>query len=247
MTPYYEDESCTIYHGDCLDVLEAGVIRTYPTPTEGFVQAVVMDPPYASGARTEVSKPASGQMLRGQRFAKPIENDQMTTAGFVWLMRETARAFMPMLAEGGGVLSFIDWRSWPNLVGALESVNLRVNDMVVWDKQAIGMGHAFRKRHELILYASKGVATVYDKSVGTVIPVARQMNDDHPSPKPVGLIERLLRVTTSVGQIVLDPFMGCGPTLVAAKAMGRQAIGVELDERYCEVAARRLSQEVLAV
>lgn len=238
MKPYFEDGNVTIYHGDCLDVMPS---------LEGSVQAVIMDPPYASGARTEVSKPASGQMLRGQRFAKPIENDQMTTAGFVWLMREAAQMFMPLLVDGGGVLSFIDWRSWPNLLGALESVNLRVNDMVVWDKKAIGMGHAFRKQHELILFASKGVATVYDKSIGTVISVLRQLNDDHPSPKPVGLIERLLRVTTEPGQTVLDPFMGCGPTLIAAKAMGRRAIGIELDERYCEVAARRLNQEVLAV
>lgn len=228
----------TIYNGDCLDVLPSLDVE---------VQSVVMDPPYSSGARTEVSKPASGQMLRGQRFAKPIENDQMTTAGFVWLMREAAQMFYPLLAPGGGVLSFIDWRSWPNLLGALESVNLRVNDMVVWDKQAIGMGHAFRKRHELILFASKGVAKVYDKSQGTVIPVLRQLNDVHPSPKPVGLIERLLKVTSEVGGTVLDPFMGCGPTLVAAKNLGRKAIGIELDERYCELAANRLSQEVLAI
>lgn len=245
MTPYYQDESATIYHGDCLDILASGVIRTYPTPSEGFIQAVIMDPPYASGARTEVSKPASGQMLRGQRFAKPIENDQMTTQGFVWLMRETARAFMPMLAQGGSVLSFIDWRSWPNLVGALESINLRVNDEIIWDKETIGMGHLFRKQHEKVLAASKGVATVFDRSIGTVIRCRRQASDDHPSPKPVGVMEDLLKVTTTVGHIVLDPFMGCGPTLVAAKTLGRQAIGIEIEEKYCEIAANRLSQEVL--
>lgn len=238
MTPYYRDDSCTIYHGDCLDVI--------PLMDEA-VDAVIMDPPYASGARTEVSKPASGQMLRGQRFAKPIENDQMTTAGFVWLMREVAQLIKPMLPEGASVLSFIDWRSWPNLVGALESVNLRVNDQVVWDKDQIGMGHVFRKQHELILAASKGVAKTSDRSIGTVIRAKRSNSDDHPSPKPVGLIERLLRATTRPGETVLDPFMGAGATLVAAKLTGRQAIGIEIEERYCEVAAGRLSQEVLAL
>lgn len=237
MTPYYADEAVTIYHGDSLNILpELGL---------SDVAAVVMDPPYSSGARTEVSKPGRGQMLRGQRFAKPIENDQMTTAGFVWLMREVAACLYPLLVPGGSVLSFIDWRSWPNLIGALESVNLRVNDEIIWDKETIGMGHLFRKQHEKVLAASKGVANVYDRSIGTVIRCRRQASDDHPSPKPVGLMEDLLRVVSAPGHLVVDPFMGCGPTLVAAKTLGRKAIGIELEERYCERAANRVSQEVL--
>lgn len=239
MKPYYEDSRCVIYHGDCLEVLAAR--------SDLRCNAVVMDPPYASGARTEISKPASGQMLRGQRFAKPIENDQMTTAGFVWLMREVGRAVYPMLVDGGSLFSFIDWRSWPNLLGALESCNYRVNDMVVWDKESFGMGHVFRKQHELVMHASKGVATVHNKGIGTVIRCRRQASDDHPSPKPVGLLERLLRVATRQNGVVLDPFMGCGPTLIAAKALGSFATGIEIEERYCEIAANRLAQEVLAI
>jgi site-specific DNA-methyltransferase (adenine-specific) len=238
VTPYYQDDACTIYHDDCLDVVGQ---------LEDPVHAVIMDPPYSSGARTEISKPASGQMLRGARFARPIENDQMTTTGFVWLMRQVGQKVMPLLVEGGALLSFIDWRSWPNLVGALESVNYRVNDQVVWDKESIGMGHVFRKQHELILVASKGVARNSDRSIGTVIRCRRSLSDDHPSPKPVGLLERLIRATSASGDIVLDPFMGCGPSLVAAKALGRKAIGIEIEERYCEVAANRLAQEVLAL
>jgi tRNA G10 N-methylase Trm11 len=91
--PYYDDGTVTIYHGDALDVLGglAGL----------KVDAVVTDPPYASGSRTEQAKKSSGQMVRGQRFAAPIENDQMTTARFVWLMRSTLYAVRPMLPAGG--------------------------------------------------------------------------------------------------------------------------------------------------
>lgn len=242
MRPYYEDEHVTIYHGDALHVL-AGF--EWPDGEFAPVDAVVTDPPYASGARTEAAKRSSGQMLRGQRFGKPIENDQMTTHGFVWLMREMLYAVCPLMPEGASVLSFIDWRQWPHLLGAVESVNLRVNTMVVWDKRDFGMGNGFRQQHELVMHASKGVPTVASRSVGNVLTFPRENNTDHPSPKPLALMARLLEVVSTPGAVVLDPFMGAGATLRAAKNSGRRAIGIEVEERYCELAARRLGQEVL--
>lgn len=237
MTPYYEQDGITIYHGDALDIV--------PT-LDAEIACVLTDPPYASGARTEAAKPSSGAMLRGQRWAaKPIENDQMTTAGFVWLIRQLAMDMRPMLIDGGAILSFIDWRQWPNLVGALESANLRVNGMVVWDKKSYGLGNGFRVQHELICYASKGSPRIIDRGVPNVIACARDSNDDHPSPKPVELIQKLLPVVTDRGDLVLDPFMGAGSTLRAAYNLGRRGIGIETEERYCEIAARRLQQSVL--
>lgn len=126
----YRDGSVRIYHGDCLDVIDELV-------DEGLtISAVIMDPPYASGTRKEMGKASSGAMLRGERFAsRPIENDQMTTQGFVWLMRAVAQRVRPILPDGGHLLSFIDWRQWPNLVGAFETCNYRVQSMIVWDKR----------------------------------------------------------------------------------------------------------------
>jgi site-specific DNA-methyltransferase (adenine-specific) len=237
--PYYQDEHVTLYHGDALTVL-AGL--TEP------IAAAVTDPPYASGARTEAAKNSSGAMLRGLRWAsKPIENDQMTTTGFVWLIREFCYAIRPLLVDGGSVLAFIDWRQWPNLVGAIESTNLRVNSMVVWDKKSYGLGNGFRAQHELICHASKGTPRIASRATGNVITAKRVENDDHPSPKPVGLMERLIQVVSEPGELVVDPFMGSGATVIAASNKGRRAIGIEIEERYCETAARRLSQGVLEV
>jgi len=238
--PYYEDTNSgiQIFHGDALAVLA--------TLQQQRVDAIVMDPPYASGARQEAQRNSSGAMLRGERWAsKPIENDQMTTPGFIWLMREVCFACKPVLKDGGSVLSFIDWRQWPNLLGALESTNLRVNQMVVWDKLSYGLGNGFRAQHELILHASKGTPTITSRSIGNVLGYRRDNNDDHPSPKPIGLMQNLIEVVTAPGDVVLDPFMGAGSTIRAAANLGRRAIGIELSEKYCEIAAKRLRQGVL--
>jgi DNA modification methylase len=240
MTPYYQDDLVTIYHGDAF-----AVMQDLP---DASVAAVITDPPYASGVRAEVNRTTSGAMVRGVKWRqKPIENDQMTTAGYVWMMREVAFESRRLLVDGGSFLAFIDWRNWPNLLGAVESTNLRVNQMVVWDKAMYAMGRGFRAQHELVLWASKGPATVEDHSVGNVLTHPRIANDQHPAAKPVALLASLIRVPTAPGDTVLDPFMGTGPTLEAARLLQRRAIGIEIEERYCEIAARRCSQEVLGL
>lgn len=237
MEPYYEDDAVTLYHGDALDVLAELSIE---------VDAVITDPPYASGTRHEAGKSSSGAMLRAGRFAdRPIDLDQMTTTGFVWLMRAVAIGTRPMLVEGGSFISFIDWRQWGNLTGALETANLRIQTMGVWDKESIGMGNGFRGQHELICHASKGVPKVYDKSVGNVFRHRRVEPVDHPSPKPEEVMQRLISVVTPRGGLVLDPFAGSGTTLRAAKNIGRRAIGIESVREYCDVAVSRLTQSVL--
>lgn len=233
VTPMYDDHGVTVYHGDALAVL-----RSITEP----IHAVLTDPPYASGARTEAAKPSSGAMVRAGRFAdSPLENDQMTTPGFVWLIRETCYAVRDRLIDGGAFLSFIDWRQWPNLVGAIETTNLRVNGMVVWDKMHMGLGNGFRSQHELIAFASKGTPRIADRGVGNVLRFKRDEPLDHPSPKPVALMERLICTVTEPGELIIDPFMGAGATLVAARNTGRRAIGIEVQRGYCDVTVRRLS------
>jgi hypothetical protein len=122
-------------------------------------------------------------------------------------------------------------------------------EVLIWDKGANpGLGNTdlpWGRSTEEIYVLGKG----YHGRRGTNVmrqrtyPNVGTMRPDHPTPKPVALIEALiLRCPPGV---IADPFAGSGATLIAAKALGRHSIGVEIDERYCEIAAQRLQQEAL--
>ena len=90
---------------------------------------------------------------------------------------------------------------------------------------------------------------VYGKSVTTVLrdwidcPISMQSGiEDHPCPKPLRLLDWIIRSFTPAAGSILDPFVGSGTTLVAAKVLGRTGIGIEKSERYCEIVAHRLAQ-----
>tara|TARA_Y100000310_G_scaffold161742_1_gene161672 strand:- start:395 stop:910 length:516 start_codon:yes stop_codon:yes gene_type:complete len=118
---------------------------------------------------------------------------------------------------------------------------------IVWDKGALSMGdleHEYGRRWEGCAFYP-GPNHRFVKRPADVIVAAKVPPRElvHPTEKPVGAILPLL--TAHEGHI-LDPFMGSGTTLRAAKDLGRKAIGIEIEERYCEVSARRMAQTVMA-
>lgn len=121
--------------------------------------------------------------------------------------------------------------------------------LLVWDtKGALGMGDLeipWKPAHQEIYVLGKGFTGRRDSDVLTVAPVQSlgYNGRQHPHEKPVDLMLRL--IDKCPPGVVADPFAGSGSTLVAAKQLGRKAIGVEIEERYCEIAARRLAQDVL--
>jgi DNA modification methylase len=96
-----------------------------------------------------------------------------------------------------------------------------------------------------VLFYGKDPKPITRKEPNSYSCVESARKNGHPCPKPLGLMKWLVARASLAGETVLDPFMGSGTTLVAAKDMGHGAIGIEIDERYCEIAAKRLAQSVL--
>lgn len=226
--PYYADELVTIYLGDAREILPDLTIE----PT-----ILLTDPPYSSGGFQESGKSAGSIGTRGKEV---IALDNLSTRGYQRLMREILRNCRTI----DEAYICTDWRMWIHTFDALEDGGWRVRNMLVWDKQQMGMGLPWRNQHELIAYAKRTSATMMDGKRGNVLNVKRSGNKLHPTEKPLELCQMIL--SNSQPGMVLDPFAGSGTTLFAAKLEGRHAVGIEMDERHAETAANRCSQGVLS-
>ena len=247
MKPYYEHAGITIYHGDCREVL--------PAIAPNSVDLVLTDPPYGhnnnNGDLAHRWEAALGLVDRvDDEAARPIANDGPEANELVrWMFGEANRVLMPgcccccCCCGGGPDPQFARWSLWMD-----EAIGFK--QAVVWDKGGLGMGWHYRRNYELMLVGEKpGAACRWyggnDQPNVVRINGIKPSADDHPTPKPEKLMAHFLNLHSLPGHLVLDPFMGGGTTLVAAKRGGRRAIGVEVDERWCEMAAKRLAQEVM--
>lgn len=226
--------------GDCIAHLQQMETRS--------VDAIITDPPYCSGGSTEATRlQAKSQGIASDRSRRDdfkwFAGDNMTTAGFVWLMRQVAFEAERLLVPGGSLLVFCDWRMWANLVPALESGGLRLQNMIVWDKGSPGMGTGFRPTHELIANLTNGPGRYHSKHGSNVLRFGRVPGaaKEHPTQKPVDLMQALVRVASPKGGLVVDPFCGSGTTGVACMREGRRFIGIERDPEYAAIARRRIA------
>ena len=226
MTPYYEDGSVTIYHGDALDVLPS--IRT------ASVQAVVTDPPYVIGA---VSAGNMASKSGGWQ-------DMMNSAGwFTSWYRHVDR----ILHNTGSFWTFCNWRSLPVVMRAALDADMPLTSLLVWDKQWIGPGgsQGLRPSYELVALLSQPEFAIPDRGTPDVWQhkVGSYKASGHPAEKPEQLVRRIIATTEiPVASTVLDPFLGSGTTAIAARTLGMRCIGIEAEEKWCEHTASRLSQ-----
>lgn len=219
MTPYYEADGITIYHGDCREVLPG-------LPTADLL---VSDPPYASAAATVTSG-----------WGKSKHGGSWGDMSLVGLMVEST-----LVAANwpGQVLWMADHLGYCAIVPVLFRRYQTVQS-VVWDKDMLGMGATFRKQTEMAAYARRTDAPPASKTnKRDLIRLRPPVKSLHPAEKPVALMVEIM--DGLVGGLVLDPYCGSGSTLLAARLQGRRAIGIEIEERYCAIAAERLSQGVL--
>jgi len=244
VTPYYQDQWATLYHGDCLEVL----------PELGPVDHVITDPPFSSDiyqrCRTKAGDIGKPNDLTAQIIIKqggigcvdelidPISEHIFCLAqrwALIWSDHETSHRWRDALTSVG--MEYIRPGVW---------VKNDPMPQFTGDRPAMGyevctIAHATNNRKPVKKrWNGGGKAAVWRHGLcqGNARP-------DHPCPKPLPLMAELVGLFTDPGELILDPFMGSGTTLRAAKDLGRRAIGIEINERYCEIAAKRLQQEVL--
>lgn len=240
MTPDYQDNACTLYRGDCLDVL--------PTLKPETVDLVLTDPPYCSGAMQDAGKQRSKpQGHRTEVSSRPgfhyFGSDAMTTGGLIWTLRAAMTVCAALLRPNRSALIFSDWRMAGQIGPAIESTGLAWKNVIVWDKGRPGLGRGFRPSHELILEFGKGKPeyTRYNGRNVIQCPVVPSGLRVHTTEKPLKLLRDIIELTTNPGAVVLDPFAGSAAVGVAATLAGRRFIGIERDPRHFETATARLN------
>lgn len=237
MEPYYSDDAVTIYHGDCREVL----------PELSDVDLVLTSPPYNLNGDGNKS---GGSYFPNLAEGYATHSDDMPHAEYVAWQHEVLAMLWATLTDNGAIY----YNHKPRVGGdrvklPLELVpdELPIRQIITWDRGS-GFNRQFTyyvPTYEWVLLIAKPAFRTNTRSVDDVWRIPFEVGGEHPAPYPLRL------ATTAIGSTdarkIVDPFMGSGTTLRAAKDLGRSAIGIELDERYCEIAARRMAQEVLAL
>ena len=231
MSLYYQDDHVTLYHGDCLtehrEWLDADVLVT--------------DPPYGRAWRQGEVKAAGAVKGQARNAASQagIANDDTTQvrdeALAAWGVERRAVVFGDLMLAPPPETKLVAIYAKPvdaGLRGAMDGIRRDAEAIYHLGKMKSGIG---------------GRSSIYrtqSSLVGSPHGIVARAGG-HPHAKPLDVLETLIE--SLPGRIVADPFSGSGSTLVAARNMGRKAIGVELEERYCEMIAKRLDQGVLDI
>ena len=251
------DGAVKLFYGDCLPLLAEMEAES--------VDCVVTDPPYGHNNNDNNDlihrrEAALGRLPCGETApleSRPIANDGAEA-------NEIFREALPLLFRalspgcccccccggggGGPDPQFARWSLWIDEV-------FDFKQMVVWDKGPMGMGWHYRRSYETVLIGQKpGAACRWLDQTGSIENIIRPgykgirkiipQACDHPTPKPVELAMHFIGLHARPGETVLDPFMGAGWVGLAALAMGRKFIGVELDQRWFALAVSRIQAEL---
>lgn len=247
VTPYYADESVTLYHGDALAVL-----ADLP---DASVDAVITDPPYSSGGMFRADRAApvhtkyvGSEQIRDGSGGGALEafgGDSRDARAYgywvaLWL-GESTRVVRP----GGVAALFTDWRQLPTTTDALQAGGYVWRGVVPWHKPAARPTQGrWANSCEYVVWGTNGPRSLTELD-GIALPGFYQASAprerDHMTQKPVSVLRDLVRIVDA-GGVVLDPFMGSGTTGVAAVLEGRRFVGVEMVEHFGRVAERRIRE-----
>lgn len=217
MKPYYEADGIVIFHGDCREILPE--LREIPS-------LVLTDPPYGMDLDTDNSGTGDSKRAPGRAWESRVTGDDAPfdpahLLVFPRLILWGANHYASRLPESNG---------W-----------------FVWNKRGDGRPSGMHFGDCELAWSNVGQGIRMFSNVWHGAPRWRAEAVLHPTQKPVVLMSWLLQQFTEPGDLVLDPYMGSGPVARACLDLDRRYVGIEIEERYCEIAAQRLGQMVLDV
>lgn len=260
MNPYYDHAGIQIFHGDCREIL--------PTLPPESVDLVLTSPPYNLGNTTgsgfagvrmghynasyPLEKRGGGGKWNGGKLADGYEsyNDAMPHEEYVAWQHDVLVECWRLIKDDGAIYYNHKTRVLDGIAVTPLTYNpgLPLRQIVVWAR-AGGVNFSptfYLPTHEWVMILAKPDFRLRDKAAsgaGDVWYIPQESGTTHPAPFPLNLALQAIETTSC--QVILDPFMGSGTTLRAAKDLGRRAIGIEIELKYCDIAIKRLQQEVL--
>jgi site-specific DNA-methyltransferase (adenine-specific) len=229
---------CHLLLGDCVDVMR--------TIADGSIDMIWTDPPYGHSNHDGDFNARLNEHREIE--SKPIANDDMESMRRVvdQMLAEAARVLSPdccccccCCCGGGGPKPTFAW-----VADRMDRGGLEFFHSVIWDKKNPGLGWRYRRQHEMVMVAHRTGGKLLwadnDIAARNIFSLMPPRERQHPNEKPVDMVRHFLQLHTLAGQVVLDPFMGSGTTLVACAKLGRKGIGIEIDPDYFEIACERV-------
>lgn len=227
-----------LYNGNALDVMQRDI---------GLFDAIITDPPYASGATLSSKQNGTARKYTSTKEHCPFPDfcgDAMDQRSWTSLMRIILEKGRAICRPSAVLVTFIDWRNLSAMTDVIQWAGWQLRGIAVWDKVTSRpqLGR-FRQQAEFIVWASNGDLPI-SRGVPCLPGVFRATNVQgsariHQTQKPLDLMRQIVQITIPGGRI-LDPFAGGGTTLLAAQVEGYDAVGIEMHEDICKAAAVRL-------
>ena len=219
MKPYYEDSAVTIYHGDCRDLL----------PSLPKVDLVFADPPFG----TTVGMGPKNRNYVGNNSNDKLSEDDYQAFCTEWFAKVQQCSDRILITPGAKNIGRYGNPLWVVVISkpSAPSYN-KFGGFNCWEPLICFAKPVKQLTRDLVVFDSQNLR--------------HGPEAEHPCPDNFSMVCWIVDLWTNPGDLILDPFMGSGTTLRAAKDLGRKAIGIEICEAYCEIAAKRMSQTVFA-
>jgi len=229
MKPYFETDLGKLYHGDCLEIM----------PELEPVDLVLTDPPYRT-----ISGGTSSKLPSGWRISVLRKNDGKIFKHNNLMPSEYIPILFNVCKEDADIYIMTNNKTIRALLNAAFRNGLSFHNLLIWLKNTKTANRWYMSETEYVLYFWKGRARpISNKSSSQVFYGLNPTNKKHPTEKPITLMAHYVKNSSKRGDVILDPFLGSGTTAIACERLNRKWIGIEIEERYCQIAAKRIENE----